>query len=148
MRMRSQSLAFIICHNGKSNEYESELTHALVAFRIVSCNKEKKSAFLLRHQKALCSQWWISTSRRREAAVEIPSIYIHRKISVSTILVLVEHANPNHLSHHGCNISGRLVQSPAAGFCLYKSNWRLSLNGEPPWTSDSTCHCLPSCDRS
>ncbi|CAG2058646.1 unnamed protein product [Timema podura] len=48
----------------------------------------------------------------------------------------------------GCNISGRLVQSPAAGFCLYKSNWRLSLNGEPPWTADSTCHCLPSCDRS
>nr|CAD7445854.1 unnamed protein product [Timema bartmani] len=23
-----------------------------------------------------------------------------------------------------------------------------SLNGEPPWTADSTCHCLPSCDRS
>nr|CAD7457556.1 unnamed protein product [Timema tahoe] len=52
------------------------------------------------------------------------------------------------ISHQGCNISGRLVQSPAAGFCLYKSNWRLSLNGEPPWTADSTCHCLPSCDRS
>nr|CAD7459281.1 unnamed protein product [Timema tahoe] len=49
--------------------------------------------------------------------------------------------------YEGCNISGWLVQSPAAGFCLYKSNWRLSLNGEPPWTADSTCHCLSSCDR-
>ncbi|CAG2058230.1 unnamed protein product, partial [Timema podura] len=62
---------------------------------------------------------------------------------------LWSHGTPNSPPWHtGCNISGRLVQSPAAGFCLYKSNWRLSLNGEPPWTADSTFHCLPSCDRS